>query len=50
MPNALKIRETAMVKAIRVHQPGGVEALKYEEVSPEAPAPGECKSATAQLG
>jgi NADPH2:quinone reductase len=41
MPNALKIKETAMVKAIRVHQPGGVEALKYEEVSLEAPAPGE---------
>lgn len=30
-----------MVKAIQVHQPGGVEELKYEDVSLAAPGPGE---------
>jgi NADPH:quinone reductase len=30
-----------MIKAIRVHKPGGPEALKYEEIDLAAPGPGE---------
>jgi NADPH:quinone reductase len=30
-----------MIKAIRVHKPGGPEALKYEEIDLVAPGPGE---------
>ena len=30
-----------MIKAIRVHQPGGPEALQYEEIDLAPPGPGE---------
>ncbi len=32
-----------MPKAIRVHQPGGPEALRWEDVSPGAPGPGQVR-------
>lgn len=38
-----------MVKAIQVHQPGGVEELKYEDVSLLRQAQERCKSAIGQL-
>src|SRR3546814_20102584 len=30
-----------MVKAIRIHEPGGPEVLRYEDVAVPAPGPGE---------
>jgi NADPH2:quinone reductase len=39
-----------MVKAIRIHKPGGVEALVYEDVALPPPAPGEARVVHRAIG
>src|SRR2546427_10356952 len=40
-PRALGPKGTTSVKAIRVHSPGGSEALRYEDVPQPAPGAGQ---------
>src|SRR3989475_7478383 len=40
-PRALGLKGTTSVKAIRVHSPGGPEALRYEDVPQPAPGAGQ---------
>jgi NADPH2:quinone reductase len=35
------MREIVMIKAVRIHQPGGPQAMVYEEIELAPPAPGE---------
>src|SRR2546428_9384936 len=40
-PRAIGLKGTTSVKAIRIHSPGGPEALRYEDVPQPAPGAGQ---------